>query len=58
MECYMTELNLDDIPQPAGRIVAEWYEANEPTPYELLVRLTQALAGTLKLEDLEVTNGH
>jgi len=54
----MEQLNLVDIPQPAGRIVAEWYEANEPTPYELLVRLTQALAGTLKIEDLEVTNGH
>lgn len=54
----MEQLNLVNIPQPAGRIVAEWYEANEPTPYELLVRLTQALAGTLKIEDLEVTNGH
>lgn len=58
MECEMQELNLVDIPQPAGRIVAEWYEANEPSPYELLVRLTEALAGTLKLEDLEVEHGH
>ncbi len=54
----MDEVHLVDIPETPGRIVAEWYEANEPTPYELLVKLTQALAGTLKLEDLEVANEH
>ena len=54
----MEEVHLVDIPETPGRIVAEWYEANEPTPYELLVRLTQALAGTLKLEDLKVGDGH
>lgn len=43
-----------DIPQPAGSIVADWYKANEPTPYELLVLLSQALAGKLTLEDLEL----
>lgn len=54
----MQELNLTDIPQPAGRIVAEWYKSSQPSEYELLVMLAQALAGTLKLEDLEVEHGH
>jgi hypothetical protein len=43
---------IQDIPQPEGAYLAAWYYQTHPTPYELLVRLAQALHGTLKIEDL------
>jgi hypothetical protein len=48
---------IQDIPQPEGAYLAAWYTQTHPTPYELLVRLAQALHGTLKIEDLIDTNG-
>lgn len=45
-------MNIQDIPQPTGAYLAIWYHQTHPTPYEMLVRLAQALHGTLKIEDL------
>lgn len=43
---------IQDIPQPEGAYLAAWYTQTQPNTYELLVRLAQALHGTLKIEDL------
>ena len=48
---------MDQIPQPYGEAVANWYKANEPATIEILEALARALAGEITLDDLkEVSN--
>jgi hypothetical protein len=49
---------MDQIPQPHGEVVADWYKANEPATIDILEALARALAGEITLDDLkEVNNG-
>jgi len=44
---------MDQIPQPHGEVVAQWYKQNEPTPIEILEVLARALANEITLDDLK-----
>jgi len=44
---------MNDIPQPYGEVVANWYEQSDPAMITILETLARALAGEITLDDLK-----